>query len=138
AFKRLADPYPPRWRARMAARRAVALTNLNRADAVICLSSTMADLVSSRVRAPVHVSKITSPMDIWTTTAPADTSLPAATHKNAILVPGTITWYKRPDLALQIASQIHTDTHEPIHVFFAGRDDGTGTWQHTKAKADAL
>src|SRR5699024_3492200 len=101
-FERLAAPYPARWRARMAARRAMALVNFRRAEEIVCLTHSMGVLVRARTMTPVRVAQVPAPMDVWVTDESAGTQADPS-HEATLLVPGTITWYKRPELALQLA-----------------------------------
>lgn len=133
-FDRLAAPYPLAWRTRMLARRAVTRLNLHRADHVVCLTHAMGDLVRKATRTPVHVAPVSAPMDIWAQGG----NPPVAGHEDMVLVPGTITWYKRPQLALDIAARLGSKPRETPLVLFAGRDDGSGAWQRTQAEARRL
>lgn len=136
-YERLSAPYPAAWRTRMAARRAVAAVNFRRADRVVCLSQSMGDLVRSATRASVIVAPALAPMDIWASAASDDDRTESHEHPQ-VLVPGTITWYKRPQLALQIARDVGDRAGQLPRVLFAGRDDGTGAWEATQREAHRL
>jgi len=134
-FAELAAPYPERMRRRMTARRALAALNLAMAREVWCLTEAAAALVRRRSRqaASVRVSPVTVPLDVlrseMTGTDPS--------VQGWAVVPGSITWYKRPELALRWV----TETQEAVGVsgiLFAGRDDGSGCWQHVRHLAEGL
>lgn len=136
-YQRLSAPYPAAWRARMAGRRAVAAINIRRAEQVVCLTGSMGDLVRSTTRTPVSVSHVLAPLDV-SPSAAAEGGHPEEPGHTPVLVPGTITWYKRPQLALQVARDLIDHSGGSPSVLFAGRDDGTGAWEATQQEARRL
>ncbi|ACV06867.1 Uncharacterised protein [Kytococcus sedentarius] len=133
-YARLSAPYPPRWRARMAARRAVAQFNLRRAEKVVVLSEAMGRMVERVTTVPVEVCPVVAPLDIpFAPVGPAPAEL-----RPVVVVPGTMTWYKRPQSALHIADDLRRVWGTELAVDFLGDDDGSGTWQATQAEADRL
>lgn len=128
-YEHLAAPYPLAWRARMTARRATARVNLGRAEEVVCLTESMGNLVSGMTSRPVTVARPLAPADVLSTSDAIPTGLPHDGSATIILVPGTLTWYKRPQLALQIAHDLGEQWGVRPRVVYAGRDDGTGVWE---------
>src|SRR5690606_11382144 len=77
-----------------------------------------------------------APLDIWS--EGRDLEMPQEETSATVVVPGTVTWYKRPQLALQIALDLGKDQGRTPEVFYAGRDDGTGAWEATQREAIRL
>lgn len=116
---RLVD-YPARMWTRFLSRRAVARINLVRAKRVVCLTEAMAELCAP-LSNHVEVAPVTVPLDFVRTSEPAS-PLPDGT----MLVPGTVTWYKNPQAALDL---FQASPGAWRRVLYAGRDDGSGCWR---------
>lgn len=132
-FNSLISRYPAPMRARAELRRALAAVNVRRARTVVCLTHAMGELVlQAHPRAKVVVSTVTAPLDIWT--PPSCAFAPAQPMDDCYgLVPGTVTWYKRPELALTLIGEGRVAAVN--HILFAGNDDGSGCWPALQANA---
>ncbi|KAA1425348.1 glycosyltransferase [Mumia zhuanghuii] len=113
-------------RRRMRVRRAVAQANVAMADEAWCLTDAAAELVRAGSRAAtVRVSPVAGPWDLM-----RHERVPGGVPRSdQVIVPGTITWYKRPDDALRWISENH-DRLGTRQVLFAGEDDGSGCWPY--------
>ena len=133
-FRALQRNYPPRMRQRAFARRAVARHNLRRAQRVVCLTESVGRLLRDTTGIRASVAPVTVPIQDWR--EPILTG-PRATISRIALVPGTVTWYKRPTLALD--ALVDCGLLPSIdQVLFCGRDDGSGCWQAVQAQAREL
>lgn len=124
-FRAMASPYPLKMRIRMRQRRTVARVNVSRSQRVVCMSEAMAKLVedygvdSSKIRvAPAYL-----PLDMRIRATDNGT----AEWTDEVLVPGTVTWYKRPQDALALAAD-----RGFRRLRFLGPDDGSGCWQEVR------
>lgn len=130
-WRELQRPYPPKMQVRAFARRRLASHNLRRAGKVVCLTYAMAELTEEFIRRPVTVAPVTLPMDAF-----AIRHEPAPRDGTAV-VPGTVTWYKRPLAALDWLAAHRPDI---TRVRFLGSDDGSGARAavEQRARADGL
>lgn len=133
SFEELAKPYPLTMVKRMRARRAVSGFNARRARRLVCLTEYMAELVASRIKRAVEVASITYPIDL-------QRRPPHPDHHRldfCAVVPGTVTWYKRPTLALDwLAANIPREQRACIH--FAGNMDSSGAAEDLQRHARSL
>lgn len=116
--------YPRRMHARFLARRALAFFNLERSRMIITLTTSAAEMCRARFpNAHVVVRPIYAPLDVfdWETPVEQLISAPFA------LVPGTVTWYKNPHLALKVFVRSLMHDNPGLSLVFAGSDDGSGT-----------
>ena len=128
-FTHLLRPIPAKMRARFRARRAVAQRNLRQAGRIVCLTDAMADLVRASTGRDVVVSHITAPLDVFTF-AIRQVPEPFA------VVPGTLTWHKRPLAALEwVTCHPEVDLEQ---VWFCGSDDGSGCRDAVVRRASEL
>lgn len=134
-FRRLTAPYPARLVRRMKARRSLARWNLKHADMVVCLTESMAELTAPLVRSELEISRVTLPMDVMDSDGRRPQELRDPSHSPTILVPGSVTWYKRPERAVQLAAELSLAAGRTAHVLFAGAEDGSGAWRHVCAEA---
>lgn len=133
-FVALVKTYPAGMRWRMYARRAVARTNLRRAGHVVCLTEAMAQLVRDAIpRASDRVVCVEALLPTDSLEHRHDVTTPGASLEDTLLVPGTVTWYKRPELGLECAQALGLEK-----VLYAGPDDGSGCWQTVQERAAAL
>lgn len=130
-FHELARPYPAAMRRRMVQRRLLARVNTRRANRIVALTAPMAELTARSTGRRVEVSEVLYPLSLL---EPADdhTGLP---EEPFVLVPGTITWYKDPVVALTLVA---ARADLPRRVVFAGSDDGSGCWQEAQRVASTL
>jgi glycosyltransferase involved in cell wall biosynthesis len=130
-FRELARPYPAPMRRRMEHRRLLARLNTRRAARIVALTTPMADLTGRSVGRAVEVSEVLYPLSLLD---PADdhTGLP---EEPFVLVPGTLTWYKDPVVAL---TTVAARPDLPRRVVFAGSDDGSGCWSEVQRVASTL
>ncbi|GAA4749373.1 hypothetical protein GCM10023350_38080 [Nocardioides endophyticus] len=124
-FAALARDYDPRRRTLYRARRTVARVNTRRARSNVVLSHYMADLLTARGLSPV-VSPVTLPLELCAT-GPAPIRAPAGIDGPFVVVPGTLTPYKRADYALDLL-RLLPPSERPLLVL-AGTDDGSGQQQ---------
>lgn len=117
-FVKRIKPYPMRMQARAMARREVARVNLRRASKVVCLTQVMATITAEHTGREVVFSPVSLPLD-----AVGRERASAGRGDRIAIVPGTITWYKRPDLAIAWVAR-HRDVVD--EVVFLGVDDGSG------------
>lgn len=140
-YVRLIGEYAPRRRALYAARRATAGLNTRRAGVNVVLSAYMHDLLSALGRRTL-LAPVTLPWDLCT---PDDVAaagrgdlalpgLPDLRERPYVLVPGTLTWYKTPGEALDLAARL-PEAERPL-VVFAGTDDGSGCMAHVRRRAE--
>lgn len=129
-FRTRIREYPPSLRRRAQLRRAVSRRNIRRADKVVTLTYAMEQLVRDGVGVAAEVAPVSVPLQDW-----PDAPGPAATGRRLCVVPGTVTWFKRPGLALDwvAGSGDRIDT-----ILFCGRDDGSGAWDDVKVRAAEL
>lgn len=132
-FDRLVDPYPRPMARKMRARRLVAQWNLRRAKRLVCLTQAMAHMTEQSVGRATHVAQVTAPLDILPSLMGDRTSQAGDVSNPYALVIGTVTWFKRPHLAIEYLA---STMPEVSHVKFLGRDDGSGCWQHVQRLAD--
>ena len=133
-FRSLLQPYPRRSRLLYRARRAIARINVRRARRVVTLSNYMGNLVAA-TGAKVEVVPVSAPADLDRVSAQRPNWLPARTE--LWLIPGTLTWYKRPQYAIELASQARAAGREPLLVF-AGGDDGSGCAQDVQRRLESV
>lgn len=131
-FVRALDPYPKAMQARALARREVSRVNLRRARKVVCLTDFMAEATESFAGRDVEVAAVCLPADAERIHRQA--SGPAG--NGTALVPGTVTWYKRPHDALTWLASRAADGMPSVHL--AGNDDGSGCLESVQALADEL
>jgi len=96
------------------------LHNLRRADRVVCLTQAVAELAAKVLDEPLMVAPVTAPIHDWRSAERA-----VGVRTDFALVPGTLTWYKRPLAALEWLAE-----NDPTirRVVYCGRDDGSGCW----------
>lgn len=128
-FRELLAPYPLQSQVLYRARRVIAQVNVRRAERVVALSEYMGELVRSHVGDKTLVRQADLTPELLDGTPRRPDWLPAGTR--FVLVPGTITWYKRPHLALDLIDDPTTA------VVFAGGDDGSGCLQDLQRLAEA-
>jgi glycosyltransferase involved in cell wall biosynthesis len=126
-FLRMSRPYPSAMRRRMVARRAVASFNLRRARRVVSLTESNAEHVRRASGRDVEVAPVWLPLD-FTRITPRTGGAPSGRG----LVPGTLSWYKNPVAALDVARRRGVE-----ELLFAGSDDGSGCWQDLVYQAEA-
>lgn len=127
-FRRLISRYPRSMQLRAIIRRQVAQVNLRRAQRVVCLTYAVADLLQREVGVNAVVSPVTIPVNV------AELEIPNALESTPyVLVPGTVTWFKRPVDALSVVA----DGVIPgvRRIVYCGRDDGSGCWEHVRRRA---
>ncbi|GAA5147569.1 hypothetical protein GCM10023340_20180 [Nocardioides marinquilinus] len=127
-FRELVEPYPRPIRARHVARRAVAAVNLRRASATVALSHAMGDLMAGRGLAPV-VSPVTMPIDYLVERPRTERPSWVSPDRPFMLLPGSVTWYKRSDRVVDLARECREAGVETPLVILAGGDDGSGCLQ---------
>lgn len=133
-FREAAAPYPRRQRQRMRVRRGIALINLRRAHKVVCLSDAMGQWCRDQVDTDVVVAPATLPVDMLD----PPTALGATAEVEPfVLVPGTVTWYKAPHLALTVIAQLRLANPAITRLIVAGPDDGSGCLESLKADGAA-
>ena len=120
-FSRMIAPYPGAMRRRAYARRVVARLNLRRAGRVVCLTEAVAELLHESTGIEAEVAAVTVPIHDWIDPVPINVRT-----LGIAVVPGTVTWYKRPSEALRWLSSTGIDIKL---VKFCGKDDGSGCWQ---------
>lgn len=130
-FQSLLKGYPARWRARARARRAIAQFNIRRAATVLCLTDALAMLVRNCADVSPLVTPVTLPLNNWRDPGPRR---PTASDASALVV-GTITWYKRPLLALEV---VKTQFPQIRSIDYLGPVDGSGTWEAVQSRARQL
>ena len=145
-YAHLVTEYAPRRRALYLARRRVAGLNTRRARTNVVLSTYMRDLLTYRGRRTT-LAEVTLPWDLCTADdvaaagagpVPGESTAPAGpppVDRPFVLVPGTLTWYKSPAYALDLAARI--PAADRPQLVFAGTDDGSGCAADTRAIADA-
>jgi glycosyltransferase involved in cell wall biosynthesis len=126
-FLRMSRPYPPSMRGRMWARRAVAWANLRRARRVLSLTEANADAVRRAIGREVEVAPVWVPWDVLELRPGTP---PQSSSRG--LVPGTLSWFKNPAEALDVARR-----RGITELLFAGRDDGSGCWPDVIRRAAA-
>jgi hypothetical protein len=124
-FLRLSRPYPRAMRRRMWARRAVAAVNLRRARRVLSLTEANAEQVRLFSGREVEVAPVWLPLD-----ALEISPLPRPMPSERAFVPGTLTWYKNPAAALDVALRRGLG-----ELLYAGTDDGSGCWPDVERRA---
>ena len=132
-FREYMRPYPSAMKRRARLRRLVARTNLRRAGRVVCLTETVANMLADSLGIRAEVAPVTVPLHDWLEPAPCDAQ--EEQSDRFALVPGTVTWYKQPELALSWLS----DNDEPStldRVVFLGRDDGSGSWLEVRRQGE--
>lgn len=129
-FRQRQLKYPPSMQRRAIARRMLAHWNMRRADAVVCLSRSVGALLYNSLGITPIVAPVSASLPDWD--SPIDWNVPV--RPNEFLVPGTVTWFKRPELALEIAL---AETNDPkrTKVIYCGRDDGSGAWPSVVQRA---
>jgi glycosyltransferase involved in cell wall biosynthesis len=130
-FRALARPYPAPMRRRMEHRRLLARLNTRRATRIVALTKPMADLTGRSVGRAVELSEVLYPLSLLDS-ADDHTGLPVEPF---VLVPGTLTWYKDPVVAL---TTVAAGPDLPRRVVFAGSDDGSGCWAEVQRVASSL
>lgn len=130
-LRHMLGEYPRGMWPRFLARRAVAQLNLRRAEQVVCLTETMAELCLPYAR-NVRVSPVTVPMDFLSAGEARTPPLPPG----ILLAPGTVTWYKNPAAAINIFSRLVEEGRALTGVLFGGSDDGSGCWTAVQEAAD--
>jgi glycosyltransferase involved in cell wall biosynthesis len=132
-FLELIEPYPSKMKRRAVARRAVAHINIRRADTVLCFTQAAADLVRNNLGVEARVAPVSLPMhDLHAPAVPTicsdiDGGQPFA------LVPGSVTWYKRPESAVNVVAQAEPGLR---HILYCGSDDGSGAWERVRSDAN--
>lgn len=129
-FTQMLKPYPTRLRRRAAARRQVARFNLRHARRVVCLTSAVAAMLLEDMGIDSVVAPVTVPIHDW-----RDRLTSRAAHPPRALVPGTVTWYKQPRLALEWMVSAGMGV---THAVFCGKDDGSGCWQDVLRTSERL
>jgi glycosyltransferase involved in cell wall biosynthesis len=130
-FRDLSRPYPARMRRRMEQRRLLARLNTRRADRIVALTVPMAELTGRSVDRPVEVSEVLYPLSLL---GPEDDAA-GLPEEPFVVVPGTLTWYKDPVVALTLVA---ARADLPRRVVFAGPDDGSGCWAEVQRVASTL
>jgi glycosyltransferase involved in cell wall biosynthesis len=130
-FRDLSRPYPARMRRRMEQRRLLARLNTRRADRIVALTVPMAELTGRSVDRPVEVSEVLYPLSLL---GPEDDAA-GLPEEPFVVVPGTLTWYKDPVVALTLVA---ARADLPRRVVFAGPDDGSGCWVEVQRVASTL
>ncbi|GAB3915609.1 hypothetical protein GCM10011575_46990 [Microlunatus endophyticus] len=132
AFQKHLKRYPRSHRRRATARRALARWNLCRTAKVVCLTHAVASLVNQSLGIRSVVAEATVPVHDWSI---HDRHLKKSENAKPAyaLVPGTITWYKRPQAALDWLAE-----HEPNirQIKIIGKDDGSGCLQDLQRSAE--
>ena len=134
-FEDLSRPYPRAMQRRFRARRLMTMWHLRRASRVVCLTEALADLVRPLTAAEILVRPVPCTTDLprLVTALPGR---PQARWQNAVLVPGTVTWFKQPWKALPAVCALQETHPEPLTVVFAGTDDGSGASDYTSSLAE--
>lgn len=132
-FIRLLRDYPWRMRLRHAARRLVAQLNLRRSGTVVCLSDVMASWCAHH-SASVTTAPVTVPVDCLGGRGDVEVD---PEWSDVILVPGTLTWHKDPELGARAAHDIRAVLPQARRIVFAGSDDGSGCWPAVHRLAEA-
>lgn len=129
-FRERARPYRLRWKVRALARRLVARVNLRRARKILCLTESLRPQIETLAPGKVEVLPIAMPWG-FSREAPQGVYVQAGTA----LVVGTITWYKRPELALEVIA-----SHAPnINlVTFVGGIEAQEFWEQIMRRAEEL
>lgn len=131
-------PYPRAMQFRAVARRMVALQNARSAQKIICMTDSFGTLVERVTDSHVVVSPVTvgalalglpSKIGHTLTREDIDTS---AVDEPYVLVPGTVTWFKRSSQAIDVVQQLFPHMR---HVLFAGGDDGSGCWDSVVSRS---
>ena len=125
-----ARPYRLRWKLRAITRRLVARVNLWRARKVLCLTESLRAQIETLAPGKVEVVSIAMPWGI-----PREAPQGVSTKPGTALVVGTITWYKRPELALEVIA-----SHAPnINVVtFVGGIEAHELWEQIMRRAEEL
>lgn len=129
-FLRELRPYPQSMRVRAYLRRIVARRNMRVSRRVICLTNAVATQIFDSTGVCAHVAPVTLPVHHW-----GNPSRQPASDMTYALVTGTVTWYKRPHIALR---WVANNLPEIDVVRFAGKDDGSGCWQSVVQLANTL
>lgn len=133
-FAEASRPYERRSRALMLARRLTANVVLSRANHVVTMSETMATAVSDRIGRPVEARTVSLPL-VHTTYSTVD-RLPGLDR--TIIVPGAVTWYKRPQRALHVAELLRDRGVMTPRLLFAGARTNPDCWAALQQEADQL
>jgi glycosyltransferase involved in cell wall biosynthesis len=134
-YYELMNPYPTKMKRRAFARRAVAHVNIRRAETVFSLTQATADLVRSNLGVDVRVIPVSLPAhDLEASGEGSVAGEPDAARPFA-LVPGSVTWYKRPELALQVVLRVNPSLRE---IIYCGADDRSGAWERVRTEADRV
>lgn len=131
-FLELQREYPLGHRIRPLARRALAQTNLRRSGIAIVLSEYMLGLMKAN-EPKTKMIPVTLPLDILTHVSRGN-QLPEGT----VLVPGSVTSYKAPEVALGLVPEFREMGYMAREVFFAGPSDGTDITQRLRRRANKL
>lgn len=132
-FERRAARYPASMRRRMVARRVLSRAVVARSSRVVCLTEYMATLVREQYGGEIVVSPVTVPLDFAGGAVEAFSHDPDSGHTR-VLIPGTVTWYKRPELAVDWVLD-NMDVKPGLRLLFAGRSDNSGAADGVLAKA---
>jgi glycosyltransferase involved in cell wall biosynthesis len=129
-FDELIHMYPLQYRARAEARRLLAMRNIRRAKKVVCLSYYMAQLCAETLGVDAVVSPITLPCDDFS----SDPFLDDWREEAYALVVGTLTEYKRPELAVDLVANFLPHCRR---ILFAGSVDRPELWAAVLGRAGA-
>lgn len=120
-FRRLISPYPAGMKLRAFLRRRVALRNLHLAERIVCLTDAISQQLKETTRLSASVAPATIPLLHAQNVA---SKSPPPCDSGFAIVPGSMTWYKRPMDAISWCQAELTIRR----VVFAGEDDGSGCW----------
>ncbi|MEI2777018.1 MAG: glycosyltransferase [Tetrasphaera sp.] len=123
-FAQLLRPYPARMQAIASARRALAQAQIRRARRVVTLTESVAALVEQTTGRTPIVAPVTAGLQDWADLAEQSAEQDIGRGEHALVV-GTVSWFKRPWLALDV---IHRHRPHLREIVFAGGDDGSGCW----------
>jgi hypothetical protein len=115
----------------MVQRRALARFNARRTPRVVALTESMAELTGESIGRSVEVSEVLYPLSLLE----PDQDPSALPDEPFVVVPGTVTWYKDPLVALAVTG---ARPDLPRRMVFAGPDDGSGCWAEVQRVAPAL
>lgn len=124
--------YPAPMRSRMIARRRLAAFNIKRARKVVFLSNSAAEAsqwldIREVVVSPIHGSIIR--------TEEPSAAVMQTKYDNVLVIPGTVTWYKRPDLALECLEVLQSTSMDKLALHFVGPEDRSGCSELLRKKA---
>ena len=129
-FADLCRSYGSQRRQLYRARRAVAGINCRRSRSNIVLSEYMASLLRRRGLDPIVV-PVTLPIDLCADAGPEPTPV-AGVEGPFVVVPGTLTWYKDAEYAIDLL-QLIPEPQRPL-IVLAGTDDGSGCQEYLRSR----